>query len=323
MDEDQVPVNHRNFQGMKSSYIFPPCRKEDTQRNENSSTDLRQELEPRTPRHQNTRQDKTVEFVRLTHQDRRSRGGTWTNKTHRQLQKRFEKTPQPEGASERSLSQVKPARYPDKDLVTPHRARPLQQPLPPLAREDHEQQLVENTQPQEQQPTALIDNTGQHPAALVDNTSQQPATPESWPLSGHGDSCVLLCTLEIIPLDPLSFDHICDDTLVSLCDYFEELIEDCSHLVSSDVTYGDGVLTVQFGHPYGTYVINRQTPNQQIWLSSPTSGPKRYDFINNQWIYRHDGVSLHELLTKEISKIVKDEVDFSQCMYSGIHKKEP
>nr|CAD7587065.1 unnamed protein product [Timema genevievae] len=125
------------------------------------------------------------------------------------------------------------------------------------------------------------------------------------------------------PLDPLSFDHICDDTLVSLCDYFEELIEDCSHLVSSDVTYGDGVLTVQFGHPYGTYVINRQTPNQQIWLSSPTSGPKRYDFLNNQWIYRHDGVSLHELLNKEISKIVKHEVDFSQCMYSGIHKQEP
>nr|CAD7597889.1 unnamed protein product [Timema genevievae] len=48
--------------------------------------------------------------------------------------------------------------YPDKDLVTHQRARSLQQPLPPPAREDHEQQPVENPQPQEQQPAALIDN---------------------------------------------------------------------------------------------------------------------------------------------------------------------
>ena len=30
----------------------------------------------------------------------------------------------------------------------------------------------------------------------------------------------------------------------------------------------------------GTYVINKQTPNKQIWLSSPISGPKRYDLSN-------------------------------------------
>lgn len=92
-------------------------------------------------------------------------------------------------------------------------------------------------------------------------------------------------------------------------------------------TQQDGVLTIQFGSTYGTYVINRQSPNRQIWLSSPTSGPKRYDFMpgndvstandnspanlrTGTWIYKHDGVTLHELLQTEIAAIVRSKVDF-------------
>lgn len=76
-------------------------------------------------------------------------------------------------------------------------------------------------------------------------------------------------------------------------------------------------MTVQLGEPYGTYVINRQTPNKQIWLSSPISGPKRYDFNSSKWIYKHDGVSLHELLTSELTNIFLVEVNFSKCSFSG------
>ena len=79
----------------------------------------------------------------------------------------------------------------------------------------------------------------------------------------------------------------------------------------------DGVLTVKFGGEYGTYVINRQTPNKQIWLSSPTSGPKRYDFINGRWIYRHDGKTMHELLDDEMPTVVKKSTKFSNCSYGG------
>ena len=32
--------------------------------------------------------------------------------------------------------------------------------------------------------------------------------------------------------------------------------------------------------PKGTYVLNKQPPNKQIWLSSPVSGPKRYDWVD-------------------------------------------
>lgn len=66
---------------------------------------------------------------------------------------------------------------------------------------------------------------------------------------------------------------------------------------------------MKLGEQYGTYVINRQTPNRQVWLSSPTSGPKRYDFIDGSWIYKHDGVSLHQLLQNELEKISSVRVD--------------
>nr|CAD7447232.1 unnamed protein product [Timema bartmani] len=70
------------------------------------------------------------------------------------------------------VSQVKPAKYPDNDFVKYHRAIPLQRPLLPTpAREDHEQQPVEDPELQVQQPVVLVDNTG-----------QVPAIPESWPL---------------------------------------------------------------------------------------------------------------------------------------------
>ncbi|XP_071439937.1 frataxin, mitochondrial [Hetaerina americana] len=116
--------------------------------------------------------------------------------------------------------------------------------------------------------------------------------------------------------DSLTYDKACDETLDSLAEYFEELVDRSPHLKDADVTYGDGVLTVKFGEPYGTYVINRQTPNQQIWLSSPFSGPKRYDFLGGQWVYRHDGITLHELLEREVQRIVKHNVDFRRCQHS-------
>lgn len=65
--------------------------------------------------------------------------------------------------------------------------------------------------------------------------------------------------------------------------------------------------------PTGTYVINKQPPNKQIWVSSPLSGPKRYDWVvegesmhekegggTGEWVYLRDGTNLTELLGKEL-----------------------
>ena len=61
-----------------------------------------------------------------------------------------------------------------------------------------------------------------------------------------------------------------------MCEHFEALIDDNPKLLEADVTLASGVLTLLLPHPFGTYVINKQSPNQQIWLSSPQSGPIRY-----------------------------------------------
>ncbi|XP_030386742.1 frataxin homolog, mitochondrial [Scaptodrosophila lebanonensis] len=125
-------------------------------------------------------------------------------------------------------------------------------------------------------------------------------------------------------LDSVTYERVCTITLDSLTDYFEELTENDTSLTGSDVAYGDGVLTVNLGHTHGVYVINRQTPNKQIWLSSPTSGPKRFDFVGSRtgsegkWIYKHTGESLHHLLQQEIPKILKAQaVDFMQLPYGS------
>lgn len=97
-----------------------------------------------------------------------------------------------------------------------------------------------------------------------------------------------------------------------------------------------GVLTV--GHPKkGSYVLNKQPPNRQIWLSSPVSGPKRFDWTvpkstsggmnskqdqedshgdvgddgvlgGGKWVYLRDGTTLSGLLREELGVVVaKDE----------------
>jgi frataxin len=74
-------------------------------------------------------------------------------------------------------------------------------------------------------------------------------------------------------------------------------------------------------------VINKQPPNKQIWLSSPISGPKRFDWVvsgagqhekegstvdtgddgeGGKWVYLRDGSSLSDLLKKEL------DIDMSQ-----------
>jgi frataxin len=73
-----------------------------------------------------------------------------------------------------------------------------------------------------------------------------------------------------------------------------------------------GVLTLVFP-PNGTYVINKQPPNRQIWLSSPITGPKRYDYVlldegqdskegsgKGEWVYLRDMSTLSSLLETEI-----------------------
>lgn len=82
--------------------------------------------------------------------------------------------------------------------------------------------------------------------------------------------------------------------------------------ILTNTSHQAGVLNVSFP-TIGTYVINKQPPNKQIWLSSPISGPKRYDYVvydggQNQkedtavgdWVYLRDGSTMNDLFVREL-----------------------
>jgi len=99
------------------------------------------------------------------------------------------------------------------------------------------------------------------------------------------------------------YEKISYETLDSLCEFFDEIPEKFPVTDEFDVSLDNGVLTVAVSKSVGTFVINRQSPNRQIWLSSPISGPKRYDYVNKSWLYSADGKYIHELLQEEFSQI--------------------
>lgn len=86
------------------------------------------------------------------------------------------------------------------------------------------------------------------------------------------------------------------------------------------------MLSISFP-PNGTYILNKQPPNKQVWLSSPLSGPKRFDWVvsgesmhqkegsgQGEWVYLRDGTTLISLLNKELGLMVDpNEVDTAQA----------
>ena len=119
-------------------------------------------------------------------------------------------------------------------------------------------------------------------------------------------------------LSEAEYDVIAEETMENLTALFEALPDAvvCHH--DYDATYSQGVLKVLIGGGGGTYVINKQSPNRQIWLSSPVSGPKRYDYTEERkWVYSHDGVCLQDLLSEEFSERYNGAaLDFSKIVDS-------
>merc|ERR1719391_1500895 len=106
--------------------------------------------------------------------------------------------------------------------------------------------------------------------------------------------------------DDAAFEGISEATL----EYLSECVETFPDIASRfDIVLSQGVLTIKCGS-HGTFVINKQGPNKQIWLSSPFSGPKRYDWDEeeSQWAYR--GQTLTALLTEDFEKVFGPTIDF-------------
>ncbi|KAL4362134.1 hypothetical protein GQ457_04G004910 [Hibiscus cannabinus] len=99
------------------------------------------------------------------------------------------------------------------------------------------------------------------------------------------------------------FHGLANSTIHDLQEKLEEY-GDVVELDGFDVDYGNEVLTLKLG-ALGTYVMNKQTPNRQIWLSSPISGPSRFDWDHNAqaWVYRRTKANLLKLLGSELEQL--------------------
>lgn len=70
-----------------------------------------------------------------------------------------------------------------------------------------------------------------------------------------------------------------------------------------------GVLTVNLG-AQGVFVLNKQAPNRQIWLSSPVSGPARFNWNAEQctWAAVRGGGDLLSRLATEVAHLTSGKV---------------
>ncbi|KAJ3051188.1 Mitochondrial chaperone Frataxin [Rhizophlyctis rosea] len=115
-------------------------------------------------------------------------------------------------------------------------------------------------------------------------------------------------------LDERTYHRVADEALDHLVEYLENLGDELD-IDGYDVVYSQGVLTLRVGDET-TYVINKQPPNKQIWLSSPLSGPKRFDYSSEagKWVYSRESESLQDLLSRELSSLLKRDIDIGSVL---------
>jgi frataxin len=106
------------------------------------------------------------------------------------------------------------------------------------------------------------------------------------------------------------FHTAADETLEGIQDAIDEALE-AKGVPDFEVTFASGVLTLVFP-PHGTWVINKQTPNRQLWWSSPISGPRRYEYEDDEWVFTRDdshSMTLEKALKEELEQIYDVHVD--------------
>ena len=137
-------------------------------------------------------------------------------------------------------------------------------------------------------------------AALYQPTLRRPYTEHS-SHSTIGDAV----PEEIEHLSLYTYHSEADKFLDNLLDALEDISE--NHPIElPDVELNHGVMTIQVP-ALGTYVINKQPPNKQIWLSSPVSGPDRFDFVKNEWVSLRNNLKLIDILNDEIKQVLPGE----------------
>ncbi|KPI84063.1 frataxin-like protein [Leptomonas seymouri] len=122
---------------------------------------------------------------------------------------------------------------------------------------------------------------------------------------------------KIVHYSKLGMDGFNDVKYNTAADEFLENLEAKLDSLDSaeveDVNYSSGVLTIETSSR-GTFIINKQAPNVQLWLSSPMSGPHHYDMVTSTsngvetvyWRSDNDEHDLKERLEAELSEVLDD-----------------
>lgn len=115
---------------------------------------------------------------------------------------------------------------------------------------------------------------------------------------------------EVANLSVHIYHEEADNLLETISDKLEALSQKYPESIP-EVELTQGVMQLELGG-IGSYVINKQPPNKQIWLASPVSGPNRFDFYQNEWISLRDGAKLLDILNDEVnSAVTQEDVDLA------------
>lgn len=106
-------------------------------------------------------------------------------------------------------------------------------------------------------------------------------------------------------MDAAKFDNLADRTLKHLMVAIEDQMAD----EIDDIDLQGSVLTIDLVVG-GTYVINKHSATQEIWLSSPKSGAAHFKFApSKQWLSTREDGNLHDRLEKELGVVLGNPMD--------------
>jgi iron-sulfur cluster assembly protein CyaY len=105
-------------------------------------------------------------------------------------------------------------------------------------------------------------------------------------------------------MDDSAFESLAEATLARLQQQIEAALDDV------DVELRGGILTLELDDGR-QYVINKHTPNRQIWLSSPVSGAAHFapDPQGRAWRSTRGEALLHPLLATELAELTGQTVE--------------
>lgn len=111
------------------------------------------------------------------------------------------------------------------------------------------------------------------------STSTTTATSNSIRSNGNNNDASLAIMSES------EYHDIADETLHELMEMLGPLEEAEAEALDADISLSQGVLNIHLQNNQQqrmSWVINKQTPNRQLWWSSPISGPRRYEWNNDE-----------------------------------------